>query len=224
MSKPPAVGALRPRGGAGSARASSAGGDGAEGQQVVKLDFAEVGLDVLGSDDMLKELWVMIKNQKVEQRPDGRRCSTCPFRDSTWCPLSIARRRVKTHIKWGNGPLSDGKTQGRHCWACVTYVRTHVTKSSITPVTVGLYEVQLAADTTGQLLEQHSMVIMMAMKGMIESNASNWLSAEREAGEIILKFSHTNKLRKRRPMAQNYSVADYEEKCHVMSTSVYKVV
>ena len=84
MSKPPAPVAFQGRGGAASVRSSQRGGKGSDVGNVVAFEsIADVGLDVCGDDGMEKEVWVMIRNQKVTQHPDGRRCNTCPFRDNT---------------------------------------------------------------------------------------------------------------------------------------------
>ena len=57
-------------------------------------------LDLIGREDMEKELYVIVKGVEVHLKPSGIRCRLCPLMDDGWDPVVLAIRGVKTYTKW----------------------------------------------------------------------------------------------------------------------------
>ena len=154
LSKPDAP-ALRPGGRASSVRSSSRGGD----DEKNTVNLKDFGLDVIGDENMAKQLWVLVKGKQVVQARDGRKCTLCPMRDSTWCPVAITLHRLKQFVCWSKGRTVDGRTQGSQFWRCCRYITTHVAKLNIQGITVFQYEQTVSLDPSGSLLQRHQTII-----------------------------------------------------------------
>ena len=225
LSKPELPAVSRGRG-AGSTRSSSHGfGPGGQNaEQANPVSFSDLGLDVVGEEGMEKELWVVIKGQRVTQQPDGRKCKLCCFRDNTWCPIGISVRGIKRYTLWGKPPYSDGRTQGSYCYKCIRYVTTHVARCSVAPITVAKYEETLSLDSSGQLVQQHCTVILLSVKKQIDSGEDfkekdcDWAGIENEAA-AQLDVVHSQKMRKRRPMGKFYRLAEYDAEFGSLETN-----
>ena len=201
----------------------------ASGQSDVGEDttqtLAELGLDVVGEDDMEKQLWVMVGKKQVMQFPDRRKCILCPFRDNMWCPTALKLHQLKRYVRWDKGPTSDGKTQGQHCHKCTRYILVHVSKASCEGITIIQYEQTLSLDISGALMKRHESIIVAAIKKEIETGVEemvvDWADLEKEA-DAEHELTHSNKYRKTKPVAQVYSLTDYEDKYGCLETNGFK--
>ena len=78
--------------------ARSASGQSDVGEDTTQT-LAELGLDVVGEDDVEKQLWIMVGKKQVMQFPDGRKCILCPFRDNMWCPTAMKLHQLKRYVR-----------------------------------------------------------------------------------------------------------------------------
>ena len=74
-------------------------------------------LSLKGEDDFpVITIFIFCNGLSIEQKPDGRRCRTCPLCDDTYCPLALPLQRTKRFVRWSSDPdLVTGLTKRDHC-------------------------------------------------------------------------------------------------------------
>ena len=79
---------------------------------------------------MEKITFIVVKGQRVELKPDGRKCKTCPLRDNMYCPVNIMVFKVRKFMLWGQAPDKNGVNSQFYCYWCQKFymaTRFHIT-------------------------------------------------------------------------------------------------
>ena len=170
-------------------------------------------LDLIGREDMEKELYVIVKGAEGHLKPSGIRCRLCPLMDDGWDPVVLAIRGVKTYTKWCKPPFPDGRTQGHYCRWCYNYWAKVISRSCVTQISIVKYEAELGRDT-GKLLLKHQCIIVNAIKKQIDTGDMgklDWSEIDRAATETELKVVNSQQFVKEQVQSEVWELVDYIE-------------
>ena len=165
-------------------------------------------LDLVGSDGMVVDMTFLSRTGvKITLKPDGRKCRCCPFKDSDWDPVALKIERKKRPMKMAKPPKEDGTTIALHCFYCIKHWAGRIKRSRVPNITLSEYETTLG---TGDGIEFHVMMVRQMIASIIMSGGNAQMHIHWDVLESrCLKFQHAQKMIKKRPGFQHYSIEDY---------------